>query len=346
MTAIFSRLNSRFFTSSPLFFALLLTACASAPSAPPWDVSPAAMRQIFPDGEFIAQRGRGVTRAAAEADATAAIARFFNSEVVSRIAVLEQYWEQSGETQEVTQVESEIFVQAQMQLFGVRHTHDAYFDRRHREWITVAYINRFEAWQIYGPRFRQQAEAFNRLFEAAENESDPFRKALRYIDAQNFTRTPEFLSAQSMGELLHPARMDAEFASVRTKLATLPQRVDDARRNASVYIDIPVDFESIVQSAFSRRFAALGFPVTNNRDAAAAVSHVTIEEGRQERDFGIFYYPHVQAVISSPAGTLLTFSAEGGRQAAVNPDVARRRAYQALAERISSDFLWKLIFDA
>jgi len=326
-------------------FALVFTACAGGPSASPaWDASPDAMRQIFPDSAFIAQQGRGVTRAAAEADGTAAIARFFNSEVISRIAVLEQYWEQNETVQAVTQVESELFVQAQMQLFGIRHAHNAHFDSRHGEWVTVAYINRAEAWQVYGPRFRQQAETFNRLFEAAENESDPFRKALRYLAVQNHARSPDFLNAESFGQLLYPARMDAEFALVRTRLASLPQRSGDARRNAPVFIDIPVDFESIVQGAFSRRFAALGFPVTGNRNAAAAVCYVTIEEGRQERQIAgfsaasVFYHPQVRAVLSSPAGTLVTFSAEGGQQSAVNPDVARRRAYQALAERITSDF--------
>jgi len=296
------------------------------------------MRQVFPDSEFIAMQGRGVTRAAAEADGTAAIARFFNSEVVSRINILQQYWEGNGAAQAVTQVESELFIQAQMQLFGIRHAHDAHFDRRHGEWVTVAYINRAEAWQIYGPRIRQQVETFKRLFEAAENESDPFKKALRYIAVQNHARSPAFLNAQSMGELLHPARMTAEFTIVRTNLASLPQRLDDARRNAPVFIDIPVDFESIVQSAFSRRFAVLGFPVTSNRNAAAAVCHVTIEEGRQQRDLGIFYFPQVQAILSSPEGTLFTFTVSGGQAAAATPAVARRRAYQALADRIINDF--------
>jgi len=329
----------KFYLSAIIIFSVIFIACASTPSdSPIWNASPAAMWQMFPDSEFIAQHGRGATRAAAEAAGTAAIARFFNSEVVSRISIQEQYWEHNQGVQITTQIDSETFVQAQMQIFGVRHVQDAYFDRVHGEWVTVAYINRAEAWQIYGPRFRQQAETFSRLFEAAENESDPFRKALRFIAVQNHARSPDFLNAESFGQLLHPARMNSEFALVRTKLAALPQRASDARRNAPVFIDIPVDFESIVHSAFSRRFAELGFPITNNRNAAAAVCYVTIEEGRQERQLGIFYHPQVQAVITSPAGTLLTFSAEGGRQSAVTPDVARRRTYQALAERITSDF--------
>ena len=327
---------------SSKFFALILatlvalTACAAAP--PPWDASTNAMQQAFPDGEFIAQRGRGATRAVAEADATAAIARFLNSEVVSRIAVLEQGWEQNGEAGARTEIEAEIFVQAEMQLFGVRHVPDAWFDRTHREWNTVAYINRAEAWQIYGPRFRQQAQIFATIFEAAEAETDPFRRALRYTAAQGFTRSQDFQAAQSMGQLLHPTAMDAEFAEAREMLAVLPQRAANARMNAPVFIDIPQDFESLVQGAFSRRFAALGFLVTNDRNVAAALCHVTVEEGRQERQLGIFYFPQVRAVISSLAGTLFTFSAEGGQQAAVTPDVAKRRAYQALAYAVLNGF--------
>ena len=312
-------------------FTALTLSCAAAPPTPAWEAS---LQQIFPDGEFVAQRGRGATRATAEADATAAIARFFNSEVVSRIAVLEQYREWNGEARAITEMESEIFVQAQIQLFGIRHTPDAFFDRTHGEWVTVAYINRAEAWQVYGPHFRQQAQIFAQLFREAENENDPFRKALRYAAAQGFARSPDFQNAESFGQLLFPARMDAEFAEVRTMLASLPARVANARMNAPVFIDIPLDFESLLQGAFSRRFVALGFPVTNDRNAAAVVCHVTVEEGRQERQLGIFYFPQVRAVVSSPAGTLFTFSAEGGQQAAVSPDVARRRAFQALADAV------------
>ena len=337
MTAIFSRFHIRI---STFFLApIIIVACAGTPSPQQtMYASPVATLEAFPDSVFIAQRGRGATRTAAEADATTAIARFLNSEVVSRIAVLEQSWGQNGDLGTRTEIETEIFVQAEMQLFGIRHTPDAFFDSTHGEWVTVAYINRAEAWQVYGPRFRQQAQTFVQLFEAAESESDPFRKALRYIAAQDFARSPDFRNAESLGQLLYPARMDAEFAQVRTMLATLPQRTTNARMNAPLFIDIPQDFESLVQGAFSRRFAALGFLVTNDRSVAAAVCHVTVEEGRQERQLGIFYFPQVRAVISSPAGTLFTFSAEGGQQAAATPDIARRRAYQALADAVLGGF--------
>lgn len=321
--------------------AIALVSCAGGP--PAWDASQDALRQAYPESRFIAERGFGSTRAAAEADASAAVARFISSEVSSSVSVLEQGWQQGGETGGRTEVESETFVRSQMRLFGIRHA-DAYFDRAGRRWVTVAYINRDEAWQVYGADFRQQSQALTRLLEAAKGESDPLRKALRFGAAADFARSPEFRGAESLGTLLNPAKMEAEFAQVRSMLAGLPQKADDARWNSPVFIDIGTDFESAVRNAFSRKFAALGFPVADSRGGAAAVCLVTVEEGMQERQLGTFYFPKVQAVLSGPAGTLFTFSEEAPRQAAVTPDVAKRLAYRALADMVQEKFSMEVNF--
>ena len=318
---------------------IALASCASVPSEPAaWDASPGAMRHVFPDSEFIAEQGRGATRAAAEANASASLAQFFSSEIASRIAIREQYQEQNGAAQASTEIESETFVQSQVTLFGIRHAQDAYFDKRSREWVTVAYIDRAEAWKVFALRFTQQSQAFARLFDVAETESDFFRKALRYTAAQDFARLPDFRSAESLGQLLDPAKMAAEFATTLASLSALPQKAADARRNAPVFIDISSDFESLLQNAFAQKFASLGFPVAKNSDSAAAVCLVTVEEGRQDRQLGIFYFPKVQTTLTSPAGTLFTFSTEADQQSAVTADVAKRRAYQALAEAVQTNF--------
>ena len=204
----------------------------------------------------------------------------------------------------------------------------------------MAYIDRAEAWKVYMPRFRQQAGAFTELFAEAEKENEPFRKALRFIAAQNFSRSADFQNADIFGQLLHPEKMNVEFAAVRSSLAKLPGLLDSARRNASVYIECPGDFEASVATAFSREFSALGFPVANFASAASAVCRVTITEGMQHRELGIFYHPSLQAVISAnkDSTVLFAFSAEGERASAVTADVAKRRAYQSLADKVKEKF--------
>ncbi|MCL2245235.1 MAG: hypothetical protein FWC03_12350 [Treponema sp.] len=319
----------------PFFSVLILSSCASLPTDPaPWDASPAALRQIFPDSEYIAQRGTGATKAAAEAAAAAELSRFF----ASQISANRGYQITANNAAQTINTFDEAYVKSQINLFGIRYAHDAYYRRDLREWRTVAWIERDEAWAVYSPGFLQQAQSFNALFDAANQDQDQFRKALRFMAADAYARSDEFSGASLFGQILHPRRMNIEFENVREKIASIPQLLDAAKRNAVVYIDCPGDFENLVLSAFASRFSALGFPVTNNAGAAGAVCRVTISEGMQQRDLGIFYHPSLRAVITGSAGVLFTFSAEGERASAVTSDVAKRRAYQSLADSVRENF--------
>jgi hypothetical protein len=53
---------------------------------------------------------------------------------------------------------------------------------------------------------------------------------------------------------------------------------------------------------------------------------------------GIFYYSSLQAVFTNASGALFTFNAAADRASAVTPDVAKRRAYTALAEKVVESF--------
>ena len=318
-----------------IFAAFFAASCASTPTDPaPWDISPAAIRQTFPDSEYIAQRGRGATRAAAEANAAAELARFFSSQISANRG----YRITTNNAEESISTHDEAFVNSQINLFGIRYADDAYYRKDLREWRTVAWVERDEAWTVYSPRFRQQADSLIALFEAAEQETDQFRRALRFITADNYARSDAFESASLFGQVLHPQRMNVEFASVRTRIAAIPQRLEASRRNASIFIDCPVDFENLVSNAFASRFTAFGFPFANSRKAAAAVISVTVSEGMLQRDLGIFYHPSLQAVISTSQGALFSFSAQGERAQAVTPDVAKRRAYQSIADKVRESF--------
>jgi hypothetical protein len=124
--------------------------CATAP-VPDWAASPSAIRTVYPDSSFLAQRGRGATREAAELAAAAEIARFFNSQISAQSGVRMSINQQNGESTESLQTFDEAFVQSQIDLFGIRYAQDAFYNKG--EWQTVAYIDRNEAWAVYEPRF-------------------------------------------------------------------------------------------------------------------------------------------------------------------------------------------------
>jgi hypothetical protein len=326
---------------------LLTLSCATAPAPDPdpipdWAASPSAISAVYPNSDFIAREGSGATLEAAKAAAAAEIARFFNSEIRASFSGQTTYRETNGIAQEQTEIIDEASVKSQIDLFGIRYAEDAFYDKAEKQWQTVAYIDRDEAWMVYEPRVKRQADAFAALYAAAEHESSQFRKALRFGAADAYTRgaafVEDFVRQEAFGQILHSQKMSDSFDGIRAEIAAIPQKIDDAKRNASVFIDCPGDFESLVTNAFSRMLSAEGFPVTKNRDGAALVCAVSIDEGRQERELGIFYYSSLQAVFTDASGALFTFNAAADRTSAVTPDVAKRRAYTALAEKVVESF--------
>ncbi|MDR3172267.1 MAG: hypothetical protein LBU17_11720, partial [Treponema sp.] len=188
---------------------LALAACAPVPApVPDWAASPSAIRTVYPDSNFIAQRWGGATREAAELAAAAAIARFFTSEISTEIWDRVVINQQNGEATESSETTIEAFVQSQIDLFGIRYAQDAFYNKAEKLWQTVAYIDRNEAWTVYEPRFKRQADAFEVLYAAAENESGQFRKVLRFRVANAYMRGGDFVEAEAFGQILHPQKMN------------------------------------------------------------------------------------------------------------------------------------------
>jgi PAS domain-containing protein len=318
---------------------LFTLSCATVPD---WAASPSAIRAVYPDGDFIAQRGRGATREAAEVAAAAEIARFFTSQISANIVDRVSIKQQNGEVTESSESFAEALVQSQIDLFGIRFAQDAFYNTAEKQWQTVAYIDRNEAWTVYEPRVKRQADAFEAFYTAAEHESGQFRKALRFASAAAYARSEDFVKdfveAEAFGQILHSQKMDASFGGIRAEIAAIPQKINDAKQNADVFIDCPGDFESLVTNAFSQGLSAEGFLRAENSNGADVRCKVTITEGRQERELGIFYNSSLQAVFTDASGVVFTFNAAAERASAVTPDVAKRRAYTALAEKVVGSF--------
>jgi hypothetical protein len=63
-----------------------------------------------------------------------------------------------------------------------------------------------------------------------------------------------------------------------------------------------------------------------------------VEENAQKQGEAVFYRPGVKVRLKGAAETLFSWSAAAGRAGGFNPDVARRRAYTGLAQKIQESF--------
>jgi hypothetical protein len=221
---------------------------------------------------------------------------------------------------------------------AVRYAEDPWFNAATKKWETVAYINRDEGWTVYEPQAQRVRDALLALAEAAETEAEPFVRALRYNAAQAYAGGAEFNAVRSFAQVLHPTKARAFFAPADAAIAALPEKSDTARQNAPVFIDCPLDLDGIVYTAASAAFGAEGFPVSRDRRTASSVCLILVDEGMQKLEAGTFYYPSLTGTVNGTSGALLTFTVKSPRQGAVNPELAKRRAYTALAAAFNESF--------
>ncbi|MDR0411728.1 MAG: hypothetical protein LBH75_07125, partial [Treponema sp.] len=313
---------------------LVCGSCAGTPAntqAPAWVES---VESVFPADAYIAVRGTSRSRENLEQDALRSLSLYFETQVSSRSELAESYVEQDGAATQRVSLDQQTLVQTETRLFAVRYA-EPWLNPATKTWETAAYIDRAEAWAIFEPRLASQTAPFMALYQAAEADAEPMRRYLCYRGAAARADLSAYLD---FAQTLNPARAGA-FSPVRDALGALAQRLNQARLEASVYIDCPVDLNGAIRAALTKALSAEGFPVTGDRDAAGAVCSATVNEGAERREVGTFYNPELVLIISDKTGNALaSMTLKGPRQSAIGPDIARRRGYTALAAEVEAAF--------
>ena len=323
---------------------LLLDACASsAPSVPEWAGGEEALEAAFPDGRYIKQKGRGDSVKQAETAALSAMSRYFLTGIrdvsTERVSV-------DSEGRYSSTIEEETFIRSEIELFALRYT-DPWLAGgavTSGKWETVAYIDRAEAWINYEPKAQKQADAFTALFEAAENERDPLKRFFAYRAAEQYTASSDYRTTMEFGQKLAPEQMNSAFAEVRVTVAKIPQKMNEAKKAANIFVAVDTDNEGALNAALAKALGCEGWAVAKSRAGAAAVCAATVTEGVQKSDMSTFYFPKISITLRSTGGggDVFSFSIEAAKQGAINPDIAKVRAYTALAAAIEKQFAVEL----
>ena len=98
---------------------LLLSCANTTAAAPDWITN---YRTVFPDSEYIAQRGRANTEENAKTEAVAHIARYFQTSVNANLKTSIQSVASGERVLESTSIVNDIEAKSQVDLFAVEYT--------------------------------------------------------------------------------------------------------------------------------------------------------------------------------------------------------------------------------
>ncbi|MCL2834739.1 MAG: hypothetical protein FWD78_16330 [Treponema sp.] len=325
---------------SLVFAAGIFFGCASAPKNPPpaWA---ADAQSVYPWDKYITGQGNGATVRDAEENATAEISLYFVRETTVERSRHASWTEQDGVSASQSTTDESVLVKSYTNLVAVQFADDPWYNPAAKTWKTLAYINREQAWAAYEPNAKRQADTFMNLVKAADKETEPFNAVLRYGAAVAYARGPEFNTVRDFSQVLNPAQANGLFAETDAALAALLDKQLGAQQKSIIAIQCPVDYNMMIYQSMVKALGASGFAVDSSGNAAT-ICAIQVEEGLLKNDTGTFYTPSLTASFSGSSGAMFSFRVTTDRVGAINADVAKSRAYTALANALEGAFAGEL----
>ena len=311
-------------------FILLSSVCFAKPknTEPDWFSN---YKTVFPNSEYLAQRGSGTTAEDAKTDAAAQLARYFQSTVSANLSTTMSAITSGSNVLEETRVIDEVSVTSEVQFIGLEFT-EGYYYKAEKKWYAVAYIVRQDAWNQYKPKIESERIKFAGFLKRAEAEEDPFTKILFYKSA--WECSGDFLEKLEYGRIISP-KEEEKYSEYREQIAELPSRIESEQKNLTLNVNLTGDYANIIETAVKKSFEKAGFVVGKSGNYTADV----VVESNQSGDNPLSVMPAVIVTVKNKSGKSI-YSYESKlteKTVAYSLENAQKKAFPKLAEKIEEE---------
>lgn len=242
-----------------------------AKSVPEWVQN---HRKVYPNSEYLAQRGNGDSAEKARTDATAALSRYFQTNVNANLSTTMSSVTTGNTIQEQTVVVDDVNVQSQVEFFGLEYT-EPYYLKAEKKWYCVVFMNRQEAWQQYKPQIEIKKNSFNGLYKNLEKQTDYFTKL--GMCKKVWSAGKELLEKLEYGRIINPEG-EAVYQNERDSISNIPVIFEEVKQSCSIYIQINSDYNRMISTALSTAFKDCGFGVAKTQTEANYTTEVTVQD--------------------------------------------------------------------
>ncbi len=294
-------------------------------------------RLIYPDSEYIAQRGIGDSPEKAKTDATGALGRFFQTNVDSSIKTSMVSETSDSKINVISSVIDEIKIDSKVEFIGLEFT-EPYYSKKEKKWYCVAFINRHNAWKQFLPQIEECKHSFESQLEVAEKEAELITKLSIYKEVWNKGR--ELNKKLEYGRILMPLE-ESKYESYREMVAEIPVRFRDIQKQCSVYLEINDDYGKKIISAISTAFVNNGFQVAKQKNDSKYIVEITINDN-SSGDNPVSILPEVNISVLSNNGkndVSLYFYDKTAKEKTVSYTLenAKKKAYSKLSSELETE---------
>ena len=250
---------------------IFLLSCLSANTIPEWVQN---YKKVFPESDYLCQRGSGKTAKDAQTDAVGALSRYFQMNVNANLSTTMTAISTTKGISEEIEVIDDVKIMSQVDFFGLEFT-EPYYYKKEKKWYCVAYINREDAWTQYKPQIEIEKNIFESFIKNAEKETDYFSKMKLLKLAWN--KGKDLIEKLEYARIISPAN-EKSYSFYRDVFSEIPVLMEDIKMNSKIYINIQGDFANIFTSSISQSLTDCGFSIVKNQSESNFVAQVEIKD--------------------------------------------------------------------
>lgn len=288
-------------------------------------------KKVYPNLEYIAQRGSGKTAEDAKTDAASQLARYFQSTVSANLSTTMSSITSGTNIEEETRVVDEVNVTSEVEFIGLEFTESWYY-KPEKKWYAVAYINRDDAWVQYRPKIEAEKARFYGFYKKAEKETDSFTKISLYRSA--WKASGDFLEKLEYGRIINP-KEEEKYSQDRNAVSDLPSKIETEQKNLTLEVYIYGDYANIIETAAKNAFSRNGFVAGIKGNYVADVVVNSNPSGSDP----VAIVPAVTVTIKNRNGKAI-YSYETNlteKTVAYSLENAQKKAFPKLAEKINEE---------
>ena len=288
-------------------------------------------KKVYPNSEYLAQRGSGKTAEDAKTDAAGQLARYFQSTVSANLSTTMSSITAGSSVQEETRVVDEVNVSSEVEFIGLEFTESWYY-KAEKKWYAVAYMNREDAWVQYKPKIESEKTKFYSFLKKAESEEDPYTKISLYKSA--WKASSDFLEKLEYGRIINP-KEEEKYSQDRDAVSDLPSRIEAEQKNLTLEVRMSGDYANIIETAVKNAFGRNGFVVGDKGNYVAEVAVSSNPSGSDP----VAIVPAVTVTIKNRNGKAI-YSYETNlteKTVAYTLENAQKKAFPKLAEKINQE---------
>ena len=321
--------KSKIIFSAFIFFIIISALAAKAPVEPDWVQN---YRTIYPDSEYLAQRGSGKKAEEAKTDALAQIAGYLQTTVDANLTTRFEASTENEKASEKTSIVNEINVSSNISLFGLEYT-EPYYRKSEKKWYCLAYINREKAWNLYEAEVTKEKNVFLSFYNRAMRENEPIKRIKLLGDT--LAAGDAFSQKLLFANILSKSLTQNAFGDDEDLLSSIPSQIKQIQFSNPVFIKVNDDNAGVIEAAVRKAFSNLGFITTTDAKNAGYTAKADVNYNKAAGTNMVVLNPFMILSLTGKNGSIYAFNAESERVVAPNDAAAKKIAAKNLAENIN-----------